>query len=697
MILVFILLFGESFLFTSKSYAAFEVSGVQLFRDGNVCIIKPGSLVKEALDLKTIQSNTESVKSRISSGGSLCAPPLFFTGGVLLTTKDGITIQAQPNVQSLGRGILISETAGNTSGISSSGEPNGFNNFTNTFGGESKTIFEITLPTGCDLVDDDDDVIGASTNLAGINDFSFHTCTSTNGLTINCNDTETTLYSAKLGLVPSSGSTPAKIRFQIDSYSNTDPNMIDSILIKLDSQDIFCPSTTMDSLVATVVASNATSNPTKTQTIGTAELGNPTAEVVRFSYAKDKATSQKGEISENDIGTTPILISNSGTVTNTIQIEELHEETIPIGGLSSNVLINPAVQNTAEIEKINLWLVPSTNALFAIPPQTSDISFSDDSFVIDSAPYIVMASVEDSNAPIGTLVIPLKKNIQGVNPSSVKTTITIKNIGLGNFGSDIKDPTVSLTIFEPVSGGAVNVPAVVSFFNTNNLANPQNFSAFAPNSTRATAQNAITDNTINAPSGANQITTDADLTTLTSRNSTLGTPQIKNFIKVVSSITAPDASKITTTSAADPNGALLNIVTVTGDANSTIPGAKVKIESFAGSSKIPFDSVTVVSKSDGSFTAKVKSDAQSSVTTIVIKQIVSGKESTEITKDISAPIEAALCERDLCGCPDQTCTPTVQDVLTYIKNNGGLATIILEGGTKFNEVVKGAKKALGLD
>lgn len=681
------------------SYAAFDVKGVQLFRDGNVCINKPSSgvLVKEALNLANLQSNSESIQSRISSGGSLCSPTPFFTGGALLTTKDGITIQAEPNVQGLGRGILISEIAGNTSGISSSGEPNAFNNLTNTFGGESKTLFEITLPTGCDVVDDDDDVIGASTNLAGINDFSFHTCTSTNGLTINCNDTETALYSAKLGLVPSSGSTPAKIRFQIDSYSNTDLNMIDTILIKLDSQDIFCPGTTMDSLLATIVAKNEINNPTKSQTIGTAELGNPTSQVVKFSYAKDKATSQKGEISENEVGTTPILINNSSTFANTIQIEELHEESIPIGGLSSSVLINPSQQVNAEINIINLWLVPSITSLFLTTPQISDISFSDSSFVVDSSPYLVMSNSDDSNAPFGTLVIPLRKNTQGVDPSGVKTIITIKNIGLGIVLGDIKDPTVSLTIFEPVSGGAVNVPGVVSIFNTGNLANPQNFSAFAVNSSRGSAQNAIADITVSAPQGANQVTSDTDLAALTQRNAVLGAPQIKELIKVVSAVTTPDANKITLSSANDIDDSTLLIVTAQGASGATTGGAKVKVESFPGKSKIPFDLVTVISKSDGSFSAKVKSDTLNSDTTIVIKQVISGKESSEVKITSSASTSILLCTEELCTCPSQTCIPTVQDVLTYIKDNGGLANIILQGGFKFSEVVEGSKKALGLN
>ena len=243
-------------------FAAFDVKGVQLFRDNNICInsVSDGTTSKVALDLSTLQTNSESVQSKISSSGSLCTTPPFFTGGAILSTAGGITTQAQPNIQSLGRGILISEIAGNSSGISSSGDPNGFSTLVSNLGGLANTIFEISLPTGCDVIDDDDDIVGASSDLTTVNDFSLPTCTSTNGLTVQCNATSN-LLTLTTGLAPASGSTPAKVRFTLSAINAVpDSNMIDSILIRLSSQDVFCPSTATGPLIATVVAQNAVSD-----------------------------------------------------------------------------------------------------------------------------------------------------------------------------------------------------------------------------------------------------------------------------------------------------------------------------------------------------------------------------------------------------------------------------------------------------
>ena len=107
----------EKILFSLAAIAAFDVQGVELFRDGNLCITTAGSTTPESLNLANLQSNQESVQTKISSSGSLCVAP-FFTGGALLTTSPK-TIQAQPNVQSTGRGILISEAQGELNGFSS--------------------------------------------------------------------------------------------------------------------------------------------------------------------------------------------------------------------------------------------------------------------------------------------------------------------------------------------------------------------------------------------------------------------------------------------------------------------------------------------------------------------------------------------------------------------------------------------------
>ncbi|MBI3590286.1 MAG: hypothetical protein HY094_02770 [Candidatus Melainabacteria bacterium] len=694
----FLLLFnGGIFLFytSNKAHAAFDVFGVQLFKDNTICIVMAGSTSSESLNLANFITNQDSVQAKVSSSGSFCPAPPFFTGGALLTTTPK-TIQADPNVQSLGRGILISEIPGNSSGVSS-GDPGGFNSLIATLGGVNgltTSIFEISLPSGCDVVDDDNDIEGASSDLSLINDFSFPTCTSTNGLTVQCN-AASNLLTAINGLVPASGSSPAKIRFAISAFDSvTDGNMIDTILIRLDSQDIFCPSTLSGPLTATVIAKNAVDNPTISQTLGTANIGTP-AQAVKVGYAPESATSLKGEVSTNQIDTTATLTGGANTTANTIQIDELHNEGIPVGGQTSPILVNPSLSstssiNTSEITTINLWLVPSSTTLFFLVPSTSDITFSDSSLTISSAPYIVMTNTDDTNAPFGTLVIPIKKNTSATDPSTVKTTITIKNL-ICTAGT--QDSTVSLALFEPISGAIVNTPAALSVNDSTNLTNPQNFSAFSAASTRALAQNAVVGGAVNESTGAAQVTTDADLLALTSRNTTLGAPQITSFTKVVSSLTTVDVSKITVEAFQGTS------LTINAGAGASIGGAKIKIELFANGQTTAFDSVTVTSKSDGSFTAKLKADFSAGDITLKFKQTVSTSDSQVSSKtfskqSITSPTLA--CEKTVCGCENVNCTPTVSNVLNFIQSNGGLSEIVSSGGDLLQEVINAAKKALGL-
>ena len=527
-------------------FAAFDVKGVQLFRDNNICInsVSDGTTSKVALDLSTLQTNSESVQSKISSSGSLCTTPPFFTGGAILSTAGGITTQAQPNIQSLGRGILISEIAGNSSGISSSGDPNGFSTLVSNLGGLANTIFEISLPTGCDVIDDDDDIVGASSDLTTVNDFSLPTCTSTNGLTVQCNATSN-LLTLTTGLAPASGSTPAKVRFTLSAINAVpDSNMIDSILIRLSSQDVFCPSTATGPLIATVVAQNAVSSPTKSETIGTADLGTA-KQAAKINYATETVTSTKGETSTNEIGTTPILAGSTSTA-HKIQIEELDNESIPIGGQSSAVLINPTATSNAATENINLWIIPSISSLFSNAPAISDITFSDNSIFISSAPVLVKTTANDVNAPFGSIVIPIRKSSGGTDPATIKTTITINNLKINSgTGKDGDIFTVTLALFEPASGAVINTPAGLSVNDSTNPTNPQNFSAFSVDSTRGLAQNAVVGGAVNEPTGAAQITTDTDLSALTKRDTVLGAPQILNFTKVISSISDINTDKIT--------------------------------------------------------------------------------------------------------------------------------------------------------
>lgn len=676
----------------TKAQAAFDVRGVQLFRDNNVCITPAGSTSSQGFSLGNILTNSESIQSKASSSGSFCPIPPFFTGGAILTTS-GTTIQAQPTVQGLGRGILISEVAGNSSGVSSSGDPAGFTTLISNLGGVANSIFEIRLPNSCDVIDDDNDIEGASTDLTTINDFSFPTCTSTNSLTVQCNAASNLLTTAN-GLVPASSSEPAKIRFAISATNAAvDTNMIDSILIRLDSQDIFCPDTISGPLTATIIAKNKVDNPTISETLGTADLGTPT-KAVKISYAQETATSVKGETSTNEIDTTAVLTGNSTSILNIIEIEELHNESIPASEQSSATLINPSVTSTAENNVINLWIIPSLTSLFSNAPASSDITFSDNSLIVHSAPYIVKTNTDDLNAPYGTLVIPIRRNPGTVDPGTLKTKITTKNIVLNTTGISSNSSTISLALFESISGAIVNTPGGLSINNSTNPTNPQNFSAFSPDSTRALAQNAVVGGAVNESTAAKQVQTDGDLLALTNRNTTLGTPQANGFIKIISSLTTPDVNKIT----------FLNdnsVLTIIGNEGASIGGAKIKIKSFAKGETSTFDSVTVTSKSNGSFKAKLQVDLTKGDASLEFSHLVSGSESQTATKAIpkessSTSSEELPCEQTVCGCDIPNCTPAISLVLSYIQNNGGLANVVSSGGNVLQEVINSAKKALGL-
>lgn len=670
-----------------KSQAAFDIQGVELFKDNAICITRAGSTTPEGLNLSNFTVTTESVRSKVSSSGSLCAPPPFFTGGTILTTISGIKTQADPTVQSLGRGILISEIAG-TDGLSSSGDPSGFSSLVTRLGGLTSTIFEVSLPDGCDVVDDDDDIVGSSSDLSTINDFSFPTCSSTTSLTVACNATSN-LLTAATGLAQATSTGPAKIRFTISEFNSfADANMIDSILIRLDSQDIFCPNNTGNSLTVTIAAKNAINNPTVTEILGSANIGTP-MQAAKLSYATETATSVKGEISTNETGVTPALAGNT-TTANTIQIEELNNESIPIGGQSSPTIINPSVATSTANNTVNIWLIPSISSLFSAPPATSDIIFSDNSFVVSATPYIVMSNTDDPNAPFGTLVIPIRQNSSGSDPATVKTTIKIKNLILSSDATALKDSTVSLSFFEPVSGAIVNTPGALSILSSaTNLTNLRNFSSFAPLSTRAVAQNAIIDGAANDGTGANQVITDADIAALTARDTVLETSQITDFTKVISSVTTVDSSKVNITNSN-------SVLTITGDKGASIGGAKIKIDSLANGETTSFDSVTVTSKSDGSFNAKLKADFSKGAVTVNLKQTVSNTGSKITTKSISQEGSSSSCDKTVCGCANTNCTPNITSVLTFVKNNGGLAQIVTSGGALLQEIITSAKKALGL-
>ncbi len=681
--LILVIIFFSSFFLNVK--AALDVNGVGLFRDGNVCILDSNGN-PSTLNLASIQTTIDSVQARLSSSGTFCKPG-FFLGGTSLSNTSGITIQGQPVIQANGRGILISEMAGVDGGVSSSGEPREFNSLINRFSGVDMLFFEATLPSGCDVLDDDDDGEGSSTALSSVNDFSLLSCSATGNITPRCNDFSTSgLISAINVFVPASSGSPAKIRFGISNFNViSDSAILDAYLLKLDSQDIFCSSSATAPLTVSIVAKNSVTAPTITETIGNADLGSP-IKALGISFSTETATSLKGELSTNNTSSTPLLKDAVSTLSNTFQISELDNDAIPVGGISSQSLIDPALILTNEITLVHLWITPSKTNVFSAAPTSSDITFSDNSLALSSNPYLVRSSTDDSNAPVGTVVIPIKKNdAQGAsNPNKNKTKITVKNIGLNTISAS--DSTISVLIFEPSSLAVVNTPGIVSINNTSSPTNPQNYSAFSSLSNRSSFQNAIISTIVNETSMNGQITTDADLTLVTARNKTLGSPQIEGFTTVVTSVSPIDTSKVTATNAS-------NVLTITGSENASISGGKIKIDLTPKGSSI-FDSVTITTGEKGSFTAKLKTDFSKGDATLSFKQTVSGVDSIVSTKTVSS--STLSCEKTVCGCENLNCSPSAVQVLNFIKDNGGLSSIVSSGGSLLDEVISSAKKALGL-
>lgn len=676
-----------SFLLDAK--AGYEVKSVKLFKDGNLCI-KDSAGTESSLDITKFIVDSESVAASISSGGAVCSAAPIFTGGANLISVNGVSTQAQPVVQAYGLGILISETAGSDpamdGGVSSSGDPNAFSNTLVNIGGNSglndqQTIFEIQLPQECDIVDDDNLATGTSSNLTTINDFSFITCSSSPSLTLNCSS-EFGLLTKENALIPRNGTEPAKIRFTVSRTASSDPSMIDSALIKIDSQDILCPTTTNGPLSVTILAKDMVDNPSKTETIGTVDLATP-IQAISVKYASSVATSAQGETSTNEVGTTPVLSMTSSTTLNPIVVEELNELSLPIGDQSSVFIIDQLTTgNKTEITTVNLWLTPPKGGFFATAPALGDIAFSDNSLVAGT-PFIVMSSSDDFDAPIGSLVIPITKNLATsvTNPSTVKTKITINNIKVGAIDSTFDPATITFAIYEPISDAVVNTPGTGSIYNTNIDTNPQNFSAFGVGTVRAQNQNIVI-GTSSAPNATftNQATTDVDLGLVTARATALGAPQLTNTFNVVSSVSTADDTKISTSVSG-------SVLTVTGTTGATTPGASVKLTIPNG------DSVTILSKADGSFVAKLKK--ASADTALSISQTISGTEGSSVSLNLPGTSSNSCATTQECQSQIGD-NPTVTDVVNFINSNGGLSSVISSGGAALEAVINSLATALGI-
>ena len=607
-----------------------------------------------------------------NNSGSIAPAPTFFTGGTLAVATKPAT-ENSPTVQGESRGILLIE-AGNTS----------FSELLAQIGGGPEgTVFEISLPQECDIADDRDDNNTAASGATGGNNVTRVTATTTLGIeaSFTGGTGEATLTNSNV-LVPATKTSPALIRFRISQAPGVgiDANTQDALLVKFDSQDIFCPTTFKGDLKAKVIIKNRISNPSIISTIGNVILGNAT-EALNLSFLDDIATSQKGETSINtNIGPTPILVNGGATIFHTIKIAELDPRSIPIGGRVSARNVDPDNSNSSVIiTRGQIWVIPSEKNAFDTAPQTSDISFSDSSLTTDGTPYIVKESLIDPNPPIGTLVIPVKKDTS--DPSIVKTIITVKNLKLSPIANNSGGLIASLEFFLPDAGVIINTPGIAS---GNSASAPTLFTPYVQGSTKANTQ-------LNSPSVQIGNSTIANQL-LTSRLTTLGTPQINSFTKAITSLMNIATSKINLT-LADISNSTDKLVIVNGPASSVDGGAEIVVSS---GDSTPYDSVTVVSSQDGSFTAKLRGVCTNpdSITVNIFEQI-SGIKTVPITKTITCSI-ADPCP-DVYNCAfNINIPPSIEEILDYITAQGGLAKIVAAGGKKLAVLIEAVKAALGL-
>lgn len=626
--------------------------------------------------------------SAACTGGTIAPAPTFFTGGAPNTVSGTTIIEGSPTVQGNGRGLLISELSAT-----------GFSELANQVGGGTQgTVFEISLPTGCDVIDDNDDnnTASSSSTVAGSlggNDVARITLTATGGITAtqaaggagNAALTNANVLSA------ASGSVPAKVLFRLATApgTGTDALTTDAVLVKFDAQDLFCPTSVTGALTASVKAINAVSSPTVTSSLGTANLGTA-LQAATFAVANDVATSTKGEVSTNaGVGPTLRLVGGSTSTANPFSFTETDPLSIPIGGRVSSRNVDPENSLLSSVlTRGQIWIIPAANTAFATAPAASDITFSDTSLIVDGTPVVVTSATVDANAPFGTLIIGVKDNTasDAPAPGTVATTITVKNLQLAAATSSTTDLVSSALFFSQDAGVIVNTPGSAS---GNNAASPTLFTPYVQGSTKALTQLEAAGLQLNG-SLANQL--------LTARLTTQGSPQLNPFAKVVTTAMNADSSKITVSGAAatTPTGTTDSVITVTGAAGAVDGGAQVVV-STGGSST--YDTVTVSSAADGSFTAKLRGDcsAASSVT-VTVAERVSGANTTSVSKTAlctgggSGPTEDSVFN-EIAGADGIV---SISEVLSYVSANGGLAAIVSAGGGQLAGVIKAAKAALGL-
>ncbi len=641
-----------------------SVQGIALAENGQLGI-NCSSSGQNSTILNTITNGSfDSIVSSACTSGSIAPAPSFFTGGTSITNGGSSTVQGES------RGVLIKELSSTS-----------FTEIVNQIGGGTQgTVFEVQLPTGCDVIDDKDDNNTASSTLLGGNDVSRFTLTTTTGVSASFSgtgfgDAATTSSNA---IIPAINNTPAKLHFNINSFSGQDSVVNDAILVRIDSQDLFCPVGITGDLKSTVIVQNKVNNPTVTLNLGNAILGTAT-QALSIGFADDLATSIRGETSTNTmIGVTPTLLgANSNS--HTIKISELAQRAIPIGERVSARNLDPENSLLSTVlTKGQLWLIPTSTTLFKAAPSASDILFSDTSLLIDGNPILVTDSTVDSKAPIGSIIIGVKRNIDSnaIDPMTVSTTITIRNLKLGPISNN---STLSAEFFSQDAGVVSNTPGAAA---GNNSTSPTAFTPFAPGSTKALTQL----NTTGLQLESNNI--------LSSRLTALGTPQLNPFTNSLFSIMNADNTKIGLFSTIPLSTDLK--ITVSGIAGAVDNGAEVLVTT--GTTTNPYDSVTVVSSDDGSFIARVRGDCSSSMSVIVsVSEQVSGIITIPITRTFNCQIKS-LCDEncilnEIAGTDGKVSS---EELLSYIRNQGGLAPIISEGGVKLSGIIKAAKAVLGL-
>jgi len=628
-------------------------------------------------------SVASSVAAACTSGAIAPAPP-FWTGGAPASVSGTTVIDGSPVVQGEPRGVLVSETTAT-----------GFSELVNQVGGGvGGTVFEIALPSGCDIIDDLDDNNTASTDgSSGVvgNDVARVTVTSTAGVTASVlsGGTGDALLTSANVLAPKSGSTAAKINFRLSAANGTgtDAVVTDSVLVRLDAQDIFCPkSEDGKQLDAPVIAKNKISNPTITANLGTANLGTAMT-ALTFAFGDDVATSTKGEVSTNSmIGATPRLVGGGATTSHALSITEGGPKGIPIGGRVSARNLDPENSLLSSvITRGQLLIIPSSSSAFSTAPAASDVTFSDDSLTTDGSPTIATSATVNPNVPIGTLLVGVKKNTASgaAAPESSTTTVTVKNLKLASATSSDADLIASVGVFLQDAGVIVNTPGAIA---GNSASSPTLFTPYVQSSTKALNQLEVAGVQLGTGSLANSL--------LTSRLATAEAPQLSPFAKTISSAMGADTTKITVASEGITDSTD-NVVTVTGAAGAVDGGAEVAVTTGGSTA---FDSVTVVASDDGSFTAKVRGDCSSaSSITVTATGSVSGTSTASVTKTAlcsGSPggVDAELAKID----GDGDGSFTVDEVLSYITTEGGLAAVVSAGGDKLTAVIQAVKGALGL-